>query len=147
MYKNRVNSKMVIKVQVDDNNMKDDMAEKTATGISVNYYNAKILETDAMVIPVTGGINPADFRDLRFKMLLEMAFPNNDIAGMRYDDDETYPESVEANVLCDLYGYAIVPKGFVKERIEPNEYSILFLEKSNYFYDEELHSKILEIGD
>lgn len=116
------------------------------SGVVVNFYNAQVFGVNFLVIPVTAGINPEDYKDLRFKMMLEMAFPDNDIAGMRYDDEETKPESIEPDVLCDLYGYAIVPKGFVDEHVKTKEYDILLLEDTDYSCEENLQTSTLSIG-
>lgn len=125
------------------------VSEKEETGgdgIKVNYYDGEIYEIPIIIIPISDGTNSDDCKDMRFKMLLEMAYPDKEIASMRFDDDPKLPESIEKDVLCDLYGYVVVPKGFIEERVLTSNEEILFLENTGFEIFDTKKTTTLKVG-
>lgn len=151
MYKKKVNKRAKAKVRVkakeDQKMVQEDLniAQLHGTGIHVNYYDAVIDKVGIIIIPVTQGINVEEAGDIRFKKLLQLAFPDKIVCGMRYDEDESTPETIEPNVFCGLYGYAIVPKEFYEGKVIPAEDSILFLEDEDYIYDSSIQRMELRL--
>lgn len=151
MYKKKINKRARAKVRIKSKEEQKPLQEDLnitkfhGTGIHVNYYNAVIDKVGIIIIPVTQGINVDEASDIRFKKLLQLAFPDKIVCGMRYGDDASKPDTIEPNVFCGLYGYAIVPKEFYETRVESAEDNMLFLENEEYIYDSSIERMELRL--
>lgn len=140
MYKKKINK--IAKVKVGSKLTQKMIQEKLnitqlhGTGIYVDYYNGMIDNFGIIIIPVAqSDIGHIDAIDIRFKKLLQLSFPDKIVCGMRYDDDDSKPVTIEPNVFCGLYGYAVVPKELYDYKVVTADDKMLLLENEEFMYN------------